>query len=106
MKAGTLVAMMPRNWERAFGYDGEARYVCFYWTPLGDEAMYDDGQIAADGNCCASTRTEWCCPIRSQRMHWVWPAMRREYSVDDGNLPSLDGTVTAGSAGGEGLQVP
>jgi hypothetical protein len=41
---------LPRNWERAFGYDGEARYVAFYWTPVGDEAMYDDGQVSGDGN--------------------------------------------------------
>jgi hypothetical protein len=41
---------LPRNWERAFGYDGEARYVAFYWTPVGDEAMCDDGQVSGDGN--------------------------------------------------------
>jgi hypothetical protein len=45
-----LVGVLPRNWERAFGYDGDARYVAFYWTSLGDEAMYDDGQVAGDGN--------------------------------------------------------
>ena len=45
MKTADLVGVLPRNWERAFGYDGEARYVAFYWTPVGDEAMYDDGQV-------------------------------------------------------------
>ncbi|MBN1136272.1 MAG: hypothetical protein JXM73_06790 [Anaerolineae bacterium] len=41
---------LPRNWEQAFGYDGEARYVAFYWTPIGDEARYDDGHASGDGN--------------------------------------------------------
>ena len=50
MKVENRVGALPRNWERASGYDGEAHYVAFYWTPLGDEAMYDDGQMAADGN--------------------------------------------------------
>jgi len=44
------VARAPRNWERAVGYDGEARYVSFYWMPGGDEAMWDDGRISADGS--------------------------------------------------------
>jgi hypothetical protein len=50
MRIEDRVDMLPRNWERAFGYDGEARYVAFYWTPVGDEAMYDDGQVSGDGN--------------------------------------------------------
>jgi hypothetical protein len=50
MKIGNRVGVLPRNWERAFGYDGEARYVAFYWTPVGDEARYDDGQVSGDGN--------------------------------------------------------
>jgi hypothetical protein len=41
---------LPHNWEHAFGYDGQARFVAFYWTPAGDEAMYDDGRAAGDGN--------------------------------------------------------
>ena len=50
MKGERRIGTLPRNWERAFGYDGEARYVAFYWTPVGDEAMYDDGQVSSDGN--------------------------------------------------------
>ncbi len=50
MKVEKRVGTLPRAWERAFGYDGEARYVAFYWTPVGDEAMYDDGQVSGDGN--------------------------------------------------------
>lgn len=44
------VGTAPRDWERAVGYGGEARYVGFFWTPCGDEAMYDDGCVSADGN--------------------------------------------------------
>jgi hypothetical protein len=50
MKVENRVGVLPRNWERAFGYDGDARYVASYWTPMGDEAMYSDGQISGDGN--------------------------------------------------------
>jgi hypothetical protein len=28
---------------------GRARYVSFYWTPCGDEIMYSDGRLSADG---------------------------------------------------------
>jgi hypothetical protein len=37
---------LPRNWERAFGYKGSARYLAVYWTPCGDEAMYADGHTS------------------------------------------------------------
>ena len=36
MKTADLVGVLPRNWERAFGYDGDARYLAFYWASLGD----------------------------------------------------------------------
>jgi hypothetical protein len=50
MKSANLVGTLPRNWEWTFRYDGDARYVAFYWTPAGDEAVYDDGQVSGDGN--------------------------------------------------------
>ncbi len=50
MKVENRVGVLPRNWERAFSYDGDACYVAFYWPPMGDEAMYSDGQISGDGN--------------------------------------------------------
>ncbi|MBN1657726.1 MAG: hypothetical protein JXA93_04960 [Anaerolineae bacterium] len=50
MKTNDRAGTLPRHWEHAFGYDGEARYVAFYWTPVGDEAVYDDGQTSGDGN--------------------------------------------------------
>ena len=50
MERESRVGSLPRNWERAFGYDGEARHVAFYRSPVGDEALYDDGQASGDGN--------------------------------------------------------
>ncbi len=34
----------------AVGYRGQARFVAFYWTPAGDELMFSDGSISADGD--------------------------------------------------------
>lgn len=34
----------------AIGYHGQARFVAFYWTPGGDELMFSDGSISADGD--------------------------------------------------------
>ncbi len=39
-----FVGLLPRNWERAFGYRGAARWLAVWWTPAGDEALFDDGQ--------------------------------------------------------------
>jgi len=30
---------VPPMLEEALGYDGSARWVAFYWTPAGDEAV-------------------------------------------------------------------
>jgi hypothetical protein len=35
--------------EEALGYTGTARWVAFFWLPGGDELMYDDGLLSADG---------------------------------------------------------
>ncbi len=40
---------VPPILEEAIGYTGDAQWVAFYWTPAGDEAMYDDGRISGDG---------------------------------------------------------
>jgi hypothetical protein len=34
----------------AIGYRGQARFVAFYWPPGGDELMFTDGNISADGD--------------------------------------------------------
>ncbi len=44
-----LDAPVPPNMEKALGYERDARYVAFYWTPAGDQAMYDDGEISGTG---------------------------------------------------------
>lgn len=44
------IGTAPRNWELAVGYDGTARFVAFYWDPIGDEAVWDDGLASSDGN--------------------------------------------------------
>lgn len=41
---------VPSVFEEALGYDGEARFVAFYWTPVGDEAMFDDGRSGGTGD--------------------------------------------------------
>jgi hypothetical protein len=41
---------VPPMLERALGYAGAHRYVAFYWTPSGDELIYDDGVVSADGD--------------------------------------------------------
>lgn len=48
----TLVpnAIVPRNWERAFGYEGKSRWISAYWTPFGDEAMCNSDLVAGTAN--------------------------------------------------------
>ena len=46
----TLPVPVPPMFEAALGYDGDARYVAFYWQPTGDEVMYDDGHASGDGD--------------------------------------------------------
>jgi hypothetical protein len=46
MKALDRVGMLPRNLERAFGYDGKAGCVALCWMPMGDRALYDGDESA------------------------------------------------------------
>ncbi len=41
---------LPPSFEEAIGYKLGRRWVAFFWEPCGDEAMFDDGYCAADGN--------------------------------------------------------
>jgi hypothetical protein len=50
LKMGRLVVAAPPMLAEAIGYPGRARYVAFYWTPCGDEIIYSDGRLSADGN--------------------------------------------------------
>lgn len=45
-----LAAAAPPMLAEAIGYPGHARYVAFYWTPCGDEVIFSDGRISADGH--------------------------------------------------------
>src|SRR5262245_17653643 len=40
----------PPQLEEALGYEGEARFVAFHWSPYGDEADFDDGVSSGTGN--------------------------------------------------------
>jgi hypothetical protein len=44
----TLTIPVPPMLEQALGYFGSARLVAFYWEPVGDKALFDDGVVSAD----------------------------------------------------------
>jgi hypothetical protein len=46
----SLEVPVPPMLEEALGYMGHARYVAFYWEPMGDECRVDDGQLDADAH--------------------------------------------------------
>jgi hypothetical protein len=54
--------------EETLGYAGDARYLAFYWTPFGDEVMWETGWSGATGNWSA-----WLIFIRHPR---IAPALR------------------------------
>lgn len=41
---------LPREWERDYGYLGNARYIGIYWSRAGDEASWTDGW----SSCCGA----------------------------------------------------
>jgi hypothetical protein len=41
--------LIPHDFLREFSYPGHRRFVALYWTPLGDEACFNDGQTSASG---------------------------------------------------------
>jgi hypothetical protein len=45
-----LKAPVPPMLAKALGYNGDARYVAFKWTPYGDVFLYNDGRLRATGN--------------------------------------------------------
>lgn len=82
MDAENRLGALPRNWECAFGYDGEARHVAFYWTPAGDEAMYYDGRVSGDGN--------WGLFLGLRHAH---PELDERYNVGYSDLEADDWLV-------------
>jgi hypothetical protein len=49
--------------EETLGYEDDARYIAFYWTPFGDEVMWDTGWSSATGNW-----TAWLIFVRHPRI--------------------------------------
>jgi hypothetical protein len=49
--------------EATLGYEHDVRYVAFYWTPFGDEVMWDTGWSSATGNW-----TAWLIFVRHPRI--------------------------------------
>ena len=45
-----LTVPVPPNLAEALGYAGTARWLGCYWTPYGDEVMWDDGRVDATGD--------------------------------------------------------
>jgi hypothetical protein len=47
-----IVLPVPPCLEQALGYDGEARWVSFYWVPVlsGHGTVVDDGDMVSDGH--------------------------------------------------------
>jgi len=67
---GTRVDLpLPPGLDRAFGCNGNARFVAFSWTPMGDEVVYEDGRSSGTG------------------ASWTFLAYRRHRSV----APLLEG---------------
>ena len=56
MHPETLVPLpvpVPPMLEQALGCLGQARLVAFFWSPLGDEAVYHDGKCSGDADWAA-----------------------------------------------------
>lgn len=48
---GTSIDLpLPPELTETWGYEGKARYVGFYWSPCGDELVYDDSRSSGTGN--------------------------------------------------------
>ena len=45
-----LTIPVPPMLEEALGYTGTSRWIAFPWEPCGDELMYHDGTVSADGS--------------------------------------------------------
>jgi hypothetical protein len=86
MPRKTLVPLpvpVPPMLEQALDYPGQARLVAFYWSPSGDEATYNDGAQAGDGDWVAylafvqhPTVEPHLCPFdlgssEEEAQHWL-----------------------------------
>jgi len=79
MQPATPDLRLPRNWEHAFGYDGDAPHVAFYWAPAGDEALYDDGRASGDGNWYLFSTLRHTHPELDQRYNLGYSDLEAEH---------------------------
>jgi hypothetical protein len=70
--------LIPDGFLRSFGYPGPRRFVALFWTSLGDEACFDDGQSLA---CGLSDNHLYLSFLRRKDV-WAW---RDENELSFGN---------------------
>ncbi len=70
--------LTPAGFLRSFGYPGARRFVALFWTPMGDEACFDDGQSSA---CGLSDNWLYLSLLRRKDV-WAW---RDENELNFGN---------------------
>lgn len=63
-----LPLAVPDVLEAAFEYDGDKRWVAFYWEPAGDELAWTDGQRGVTG-------ANWQAYLEFTQHHAVWPTL-------------------------------
>ena len=71
---------LPADFLRTFGYPGERRYICLYWTPMGDEACYDDGERSA----CGMSDNHLYLSFLRRKDVWAW---RRACALHSALIP-------------------
>ena len=79
--------LLPAEFWPAFGYEGSARFVGLFWTPYGDEAIYTDGCVEADGYWLAYVML-LDHPTNAALLRYpCWPCRGRGVSNDLENEP-------------------
>jgi hypothetical protein len=86
--------LIPSGFLRAFGYPGPRRFVALYWTPMGDEACFDDGQSSA----CGLSDNHLYLSLLRRKDVWAW---RDEEELHFGNSdkPATHWLVVDGDTG-------
>jgi hypothetical protein len=69
---------IPYDFLREFCYPGPRRFIAFYWTPLGDDACFDDGQSSA----CGLSDNLLLLTFLRRKDVWAW---RAEHELNFGN---------------------
>jgi hypothetical protein len=69
---------IPSGFLRSFGCPTPRRFVALFWTPLGDESCWDDGQSSA---CGLSDNHLYLSFLRRKDV-WAW---RDEHDLNFGN---------------------